>query len=35
VIHFTYDGVWSATGYFGNEYSYTHVYQIAGLRVQL
>jgi hypothetical protein len=31
----TYDGMWSATGYFGNEYSYTHVYRIAGLRVQL
>jgi hypothetical protein len=31
----TYDGMWSATGHFGNEYSYTHVYRIAGLRVHL
>jgi hypothetical protein len=30
-----YDGMWSATGYFGNEYGYTHVYRIAGLRVDL
>ena len=31
----TYDGMWSASGYFGNEYGYTHVYRIAALRVQL
>ncbi|MFT3694443.1 MAG: 2OG-Fe(II) oxygenase [Kofleriaceae bacterium] len=29
-----FDGMWSATGYFGNEYSHTHVYRIAGIRVQ-